>query len=126
MKLIIAGGRDHILTEDEYSLLDELLGDFGITEVVSGKARGVDTCGEIWAELNNIKVEPFLAEWAKYGKSAGNLRNTQMALYGDALAIFSGGSGSADMLKQAKQKDLVIFDFREPEESFEDVFGINS
>jgi hypothetical protein len=46
MKLIIAGGRDYKFTKSDLEKLDSIE---GITEVVSGGARGADKCGEIWA-----------------------------------------------------------------------------
>jgi predicted Rossmann-fold nucleotide-binding protein len=50
-----------------------------------------------------------------YGKGAGHRRNKQMANYADALAIFPGGRGSANMFEEATKKDLMIFDFRNNE-----------
>mgnify|MGYP005991888309 CR=1 FL=1 len=124
MKLIIAGGRDYFFDEMDLHDLDRLLEDYDITEVVSGKATGADTEGEKWAKVNNIDVEPFPADWDKYGKLiAGRIRNGVMARYADALAIFSGGSGSVDMLKQAKKEGLTIFDFRFRNPTFEEIFG---
>lgn len=57
MKAIICGGRDYILTDEDYADLDELHELIEITEVVSGKARGADTCGERWAQKRGIPVK---------------------------------------------------------------------
>lgn len=84
-----------------------------VTEIVSGKAAGIDTVGEAWAISNNIRVAEFLAEW-DLGKHAGMLRNAQMAEYADAaLVIWDGKSkGSADMLKQMHRlaKPVAIYE----------------
>jgi hypothetical protein len=56
----------------------------------------------------NVKV--FEADWKKYGKSAGPIRNSEMADYGDALiAFFNGESkGTLDMINKAKKKKMPI------------------
>jgi hypothetical protein len=107
MKLIIAGGRNYYFSKDDYARLDKIS---GVTEVISGAARGADSCGEKWAERNNIPVRRFVAQWQRLGKKAGMIRNKDMALYADALAIFPGGSGSSNMKKEAKNKNLQIFE----------------
>jgi hypothetical protein len=111
MRLVIAGGRDYELTAGDYYRLEQLLPH--VTEVVSGGARGADTCGEFWATASNIPVKRFPAEWDRYGQVAGFKRNIQMAIYADAVALFPGGKGTAHMFKTAKAHGLQIFDFRD-------------
>jgi len=108
MKLIIAGGRDYHLSKVEYEWLDLIVKD--VTEVVSGGARGVDKCGERWAERNNIPIKQFIPKWQRLGRKAGMVRNRDMAFYADALAIFPGGSGTANMREEARKQKLKIFD----------------
>jgi len=110
MILIIAGGRDYELTRQDFDKLDDIQ---NVTEVVSGCARGVDKCGEVWAEVNKIPVKRFPADWDLYGQVAGFKRNVQMALYADALAVFPGGRGTDHMAKTAKAHGLQIYDFRD-------------
>ncbi len=109
MKVIIAGMRDF----KDYNVLLKAIkeADFNITEVVSGRAKGVDAMGETYAKINNIPVKPFPAQWALYGKSAGHRRNWQMAEYADALiAIWNGRSrGTGGMIRIAKNHLLKIY-----------------
>lgn len=109
-RLIIAGGRDVAMTQDQWDRLTGL-SDL-VDEVVSGGATGIDTEGERWAEANGIPCRKFRADWDRLGKQAGMVRNGQMAAYANALAIFDGGTGSADMLMKAIEADLWIWDFR--------------
>ena len=100
MKLIIAGGRNITDLESEsIQAFINFLEIEGITEIVSGGAKGVDKAGEIYAHVHNIPCQVFPAEWNKYGKAAGPIRNSVMANYGDALLIIWDGKsrGSADM-----------------------------
>ena len=108
--LIISGGRDVAMTQAQWDLLTNL-SDL-VDEVVSGGARGIDNWGELWAGKNGIPCKRFPAQWEKYGPVAGFIRNGQMAAYANALAIFDGGSGSADMLAKAEEAGLWIWDFR--------------
>jgi hypothetical protein len=77
--VIIAGCRD-IYDYEAVRRAVENSG-FQVTEVVSGCATGVDTLGERWAEENGVPVKRFPADWNKYGKAAGGMRNGDMAVY---------------------------------------------
>ena len=109
MKTIIAGCR-HLT---DYNLVVEAMEGCPwvdqITEVVSGKAPGIDTLGERWAKENGIPVTPFPANWKKHGRAAGPIRNGEMALYADALvAVWNGKStGTRDMIAKARLKNLL-------------------
>lgn len=102
MKVIIAGSR----TITDRKLVEEAIeaSCFSITEVVCGMARGVDTVGFNWAKDNNIPVKEFPADWEKYGRAAGPIRNKQMAEYADALiAVMAPNSkGTQNMVETAR------------------------
>lgn len=82
-----------------------------VTSVVSGGAAGIDTLGEIWARSQHLAVHRYPADWARYGKAAGPIRNRQMALNAEALlAIWDGKSpGTAHMIGVARQLGLRVF-----------------
>lgn len=108
MKVIIAGGRNYKFDSTDRVALDVLKQSIPITEVVSGGARGADTGGEEWAESVGIPFTRFLADWNKYGKRAGFIRNRQMAEYADAVVLFPGGNGTAHMKNLALEYRLLI------------------
>lgn len=112
MKVIIAGGRNYQFTADDQRKLDQLHSEWKITEVVSGGARGADRCGEFWANRHGIPIKVFRANWNQYGNAAGPIRNGEMAEYADAVVLFPGGRGTADMLNQAEGAGLTIVDWR--------------
>ena len=109
MRTIIAGSRD----VDDYQHLLETIkeSEFEITTVISGGARGVDLLGERYAKENNIPLEVFPAEWDEYGKSAGYIRNLQMANSAEALIAICKdmSSGTMNMIKIAQEKKLKVF-----------------
>lgn len=110
MKVIIAGGRD--ITD--LGLVAEAIynSEFRITEVVSGGARGVDAIGEMYSR-SVLQKEPtiFPADWDKFGKAAGHVRNAEMAEYADALiAVWDGKSpGTKNMINTALAAGLKVY-----------------
>ena len=112
MRMIIAGGRNYVFTQFDYDVLDLIHLRFGVSEVVSGKARGADTSGEVWAAARSIPVAGFPADWDALGRPAGHIRNAQMAEYADAVVLFPGGKGTDSMAKLALNNSLRIWDFR--------------
>jgi len=45
------------------------------TVIVEGEARGADLLGRAEAEKLGFAVDPHPAEWARYGRAAGPIRN---------------------------------------------------
>lgn len=109
MKTIIAGSRDIINFQTVESAIQE--SGFNISEVVSGLARGVDTLAILYCKKYNLPWMEFPAEWDKHGKSAGYIRNQQMADYADALiAVWDGESrGTKHMIDIANKQGLKVY-----------------
>ena len=98
-KLVIAGGRDFIGTEKDFEHIADLCKKYLITEIVSGCARGADWFGERCADRLSLPIKRFPANWDRHGKSAGYIRNEQMARYTDYVHLFPGGRGTKMMLE---------------------------
>lgn len=109
MKLIIAGGRNYKFTKEDIEALNDIQ---YVDEVVSGGAPGADGCGERWATARGIPVRRFLADWKRYGRGAGPIRNREMAQYADAVVLFPGGRGTESMYQEAARAGIKIFDWR--------------
>ena len=113
MKVIIAGPRDFFDAEQlDLAILEAQVKGILITEVVCGKARGVDTLGEEWAKKHNIPVKYFPADWDGLGKAAGHVRNGQMARYGEALIALAYSEfpspGTTNMIATALAMNLKV------------------
>ena len=110
-RIIIAGTR----TFDDYALLRKTMCNlFGQVppsqiEVISGHClTGADHYGEVFARRNGTQLTLFPADWKKYGKAAGPVRNRQMAEYaapdGYCVIFWDGKSrGSRNMIAEAKK-----------------------
>jgi len=113
MKTIIAGSRNF----DNYDLLRKVMSgpvnEAGIspTRIVSDMVFGAETLGERYASDMELPIDPFPADWSKHGRSAGYIRNAEMAEYADALVAFwdMQSKGTENMIKQAKKHNLKIF-----------------
>jgi hypothetical protein len=111
MKVIIAGGRDFCNKVTLYNAVQQWCKEVApITEVVCGMAEGADTLGMLWANFMEIPVIKFPADWGKHGKSAGPIRNKQMAECADGLIAFWDGEskGTKNMIDLATKKGLIV------------------
>jgi hypothetical protein len=115
MRLLICGDREwtdlQLIRKAVKSLLPYL------TEIIEGEARGADSLGKKVAEDLNIPVLKFPADWAKYGKSAGPIRNQQMLDEGKPDIVFAfhndieHSKGTKDMVTRARKANIktVVF-----------------
>ena len=83
-------------------------------EIVSGTAKGADRLGEELAQYYDYRLKRMPADWDKYHKAAGYIRNKHMAEYADAAIIFWDGKskGTAHMIKLARDTNLPTFVFQ--------------
>ena len=85
MKIGIIGSRKLVIEN-----LQEYLPE-GITEIVSGGAKGIDTCAKLYAKENNLKLTEFLPNYEKFGRVAPLKRNLQIIEYSDEVIAFWDG-----------------------------------
>ena len=116
LKVIIAGGRDFTDTQYAADSLVKLVEENMLPDtftVISGNARGADKVGEYLAKLWNLPLEIYPADWNQHGKSAGYIRNKQMADIADMLVAFWDGKsrGTAHMINTMKQQHKPVFVF---------------
>lgn len=102
---VIAGGRKYQLTDRDEAFLDKL----PISEVVCGGATGADMGGYRWAKKRGIPVKMFQADWGRHGKSAGPIRNREMARYAKMAVLFPGGRGTENMRKEALDAGITVY-----------------
>lgn len=119
IRIIVAGSRDF----DDYKLLEENLDNYindlvlepeDRIKIISGTARGADILGERYASTRKYFVHRFPADWNRYGRRAGYLRNEKMAKYaaienGVLFAFWNGESkGTKYMIDLAKRYGLEV------------------
>ena len=122
-RVIIAGSR-HGTHGQEFALaITHWLSLYGTPEVVlCGCCLGVDEEGAAWAAQQGIPVERYPADWKRYGRDAGPLRNAEMARKADGALIitYPRSRGSYDMLRRAERAGLTVLLHKMKEESERD------
>lgn len=85
MKVAVIGSRGLVISN-----LEEYLPE-GVTEIISGGARGVDTSAREYAHAHDIKLTEFLPEYDKYGRVAPLKRNITIIEHADLVFAFWDG-----------------------------------
>jgi hypothetical protein len=120
MKLIIAGSRTFRDHERMFKLLTKFDRHTTIGKILSGcqvskdkdtdELYGADYYGKMWGEANGIRIEEYPADWNKYDKAAGPIRNGEMAKNAHILIAFWDGKsrGTKDMIDKAYKQKLEV------------------
>lgn len=122
-RLLVCGGRDYgyrktpegkkVRYEPEIAFLERYLDTFAAhirattgrsILVIEGGATGADEFAREWAQARGLEYRTFPADWKKYNKAAGYVRNRQMLEEGrpEAVIAFKGGKGTRMMVAIAK------------------------
>lgn len=104
MKLAIIGSRNWTISNLQPCLPE------GVTEIVSGGARGVDACAKQYAQMQGLKLTEFLPEYRLFGRGAPLKRNLQIIEYADAVLAFWDGQsrGTKYVIARCKQRGIRI------------------
>ena len=118
VRLAVVGSR----TFRDYAFMRDVLGQFQITEIVSGGARGADSLAERYAHERGlpIRVFPaewdrhgrlFPAEWNRHGKAAGMIRNREIVAAADEVVAFWDGRsrGTQQAIEFARACGKVVY-----------------
>ncbi len=99
MKTAVIGSRG-LFVKDLGKYLPE-----GTDEIVSGGARGIDTCARLYAKNNGLKLTEFLPEYDKYRRGAPLRRNLQIIDYADEVIAFWDGMshGTSHVIESCKK-----------------------
>lgn len=115
MKLLIAGSRGYTNYAEAEKRILKLLKDKTLKNVtiIEGGARGADRIGRDFAIAHQLPYKTVRADWNKYGKQAGYLRNAEMAKMATAAIIFWDGSSPGskhmiDLLTEYNVRHVVI------------------
>jgi len=112
MKAAIVGSR----TFNDYDALRESIDSLNIhiDEIISGGAKGADSLAERYARENEIAITIFPAEWKKYGRAAGMIRNRDIIKSADVVIAFWDGEskGTKNSIDLAEKHGKILHVFR--------------
>lgn len=123
MNLLICGDRNwtnkYLIQQKVQELLSSLEKYEETIIVIEGEANGADILGRQVAEELGLKVLKYPADWNRYGKAAGQIRNTQMLIEGKPNIVFafhnniSQSKGTKDMITKANKAGIIVEIFTE-------------
>lgn len=104
MKVAVIGSRGLQVAHLEAYLPED------VTEIVSGGARGIDTCARTYAHSHQIKLTEFLPEYDKYGRAAPLKRNISIIEYADLVLAFWDGTshGTKFVIDNCKKRRIPV------------------
>ena len=105
-RLGIVGSRYYTDYDEFATLVNQIIEMYNFpTRVVSGGAKGADTLAKKWANQNKIPITEYLANWKKYGRAGGPIRNQQIVNNIDILLAFIAPNsiGTLNAIELAKK-----------------------
>lgn len=109
MRVLFCGSRDWTHTKSVIDQLEKL--DPKRDTIVHGAGRGLDAMAGYWAKRLGFQVEAHPAEWDRYGKAAGPIRNLAMVESGiDLVVAFPKGEsrGTRHTMALAAKKNIEV------------------
>ena len=109
MKVAVIGSRSLAVQN-----LEEYLPQ-GVTEIVSGGAKGIDTCAKEYACREGLKLTEFLPDYQRYGRGAPLQRNLEIIDYADEVIAFWDGQsrGTRFVIEECRKQGKKVIIYRQ-------------
>lgn len=109
MKVAVIGSRSLTIQN-----LEEYLPQ-GVTEIVSGGAKGIDTCAKEYACREGLKLTEFLPDYQRYGRGAPLQRNLEIIDYADEVIAFWDGQsrGTRFVIEECRKQGKKVIIYRQ-------------
>ena len=104
MKVAVVGSRELKINDLGRYLPND------VTEIISGGAKGIDTCAREYALSHGIKLTEFLPEYEKYGRSAPLKRNITIIENADLVLAFWNGTshGTKFVIDNCRKRNIPV------------------
>ena len=115
MRVVIFGSRglrDRAALVEALQMLDLLHGITPTTVVSGAEPTGMDAEGEAWAREHGVAIDSHPADWRKFPKTGGMIRNVQMAKQCDAgvgVVVRGGSPGSNHMARELARREKPVY-----------------
>ena len=118
MRLLVCGPRDCTVRDAVWAAIDSLVGEYlgdGLPDVlINGCASGADSLAAGWAKTHAVPIVKFPADWRRYGRAAGPIRNQQMLEAGRPTHVLAiqpfdqTTPGTQDMIRRARKAGVLV------------------
>lgn len=104
MKAAVIGSRNILHVDIEKYLPD------GVTEIISGGAKGLDSLAKEFAICKGLKLTEYLPEYNRYKKSAPLKRNIKIIEEADIVIAFWDGKsrGTKFVIENCKKRNIPL------------------
>ena len=120
-RVLVCGGRDYYNRERLFRVLDQALQSATMAgksfTLIHGGCRGADTLAHVWATERQIAIQGgdirvYEADWERYKKAAGPIRNKLMLTNENPHVIIAckGGNGTAHMMKIGREAGVPVLE----------------
>lgn len=111
--LCISGTRNATQNHKELiiSKIDEYIQTYNITHILVGDCRGVDyIVRQHYKNSDIVQIKIFTADWNRFGKSAGPIRNREMIKQADFLIAFpdNNSRGTISAINIANELEVPV------------------
>lgn len=115
MKVLVTGSRQYKNDETIFNALQKL--NPQTDTIIHGGARGADTLAGFIAKELGFKVIEVPAQWTKFGRAAGPIRNQEMLDMEPELVLafhenLEESKGTKDMVTRSKKKGVKVFFYK--------------
>ena len=109
MIVLVCGGRDFKNAQAINDVLDSLRPRPSVI-ITGGCKTGADYLASSWGHMTGCVVANFGANWSRYGRAAGPMRNQAMldVCRIDLVVAFPGSKGTEDMVRRARRAGVPI------------------
>ena len=112
--ILVCGSRNYDDAETISNVLNMCRKKYGNISIIHGGCSGADTIASYYAVYCKISSKAYPADWKKYGKGAGPIRNTQMLDEGNPSLVLAfhrdinSSKGTRNMAIQAMKRRIPV------------------
>lgn len=108
-RVLVCGGRRYADKDILCDCLDERLAAWRFLVLIHGDAEGADRLADAWALERGVQPAVCRANWSKWPRAAGFIRNDRMLILQPQVCIaFPGGRGTAHMIRQCESAGIAV------------------
>jgi hypothetical protein len=108
LRVIVTGGRHHVLSADDLLLIERTMRAVGATEIHTDGSDGVAAQVESWARRRGVPVGRVTANFRHEGPATSEERNTTLVELARTVIAFPGEAATDDLLVKARRRRLRI------------------
>jgi YspA, cpYpsA-related SLOG family len=107
-RVLVCGGRRYADRDILYDCLSERLAVWDFLVLIHGDAEGADRLAHAWALEHGVQPAACRANWPRWPRAAGSIRNDRMlVLQPQACIAFPGGRGTDHMVQRCESASMV-------------------